>query len=273
MNKPMPVLLYHRVGPHDGSFMDDYTVSPGVFAVQMELIRRHGCQPITFESMLRSEPIKKGSQRPLVITFDDGFASNREHAWPVLEKYEYPSATFVVTGRMGQFNTWDGGSRATYPLLSPEDVAAANSEFMTFHSHTETHPNLIMVHDLKTLRRELTQSRRSLNSMVAAPGRVFAYPFGCWNSHIVEEVRNAGYIGACTCMEGLNSARTNPFLLRRVEIREGDTGWRFLLKLWSGRQLLRWPPARLPEISLATKWLRRNLLHTKDEPNDPTYNE
>jgi hypothetical protein len=114
----------------------------------------------------------------------------------------------------------------------------------------------LIVNDPKMVRRELSRSRHSLNRMVATPGQVFAYPFGCWNSRIVEEVRKAGYIGACTCMEGLNSTRTNPFLLRRVAVREGDKGFRFILKLLTGRELLRWPPARPPEVSLVIEWLK-----------------
>ena len=70
-------------------------------------------------------------------------------------------------------------------------------------------------------------------------------------------VRLAVYIGACTTMEGLNWLTTNKFLLRRIEITERDIGWRFRLKLRIGREILRWPPVRPPEMLLALEWLRR----------------
>ena len=254
---PTPILLYHRIGPRDGSFMDGYTVSPDVFAAQMETLRCLGWRPIALERIV--EPNHQGlNKRSLVITFDDGFASNKKYAFPILEKHAFPSATFLVTGCIGQSNRWDGPSRENYPLLSLADIATANRQLMTFHSHSVTHSRLnLTARDPKTLNQELTESLRFLEEIVDLPGRIFAYPFGNWNWRVVDAVRRAGYIGACTTMEGLNWLTTNKFLLRRIEITERDIGWRFRLKLRIGREILRWPPVRPPEILLALEWFRR----------------
>jgi peptidoglycan/xylan/chitin deacetylase (PgdA/CDA1 family) len=257
MTRKIPILLYHRVGGHDGSFMDKYTVSPKTFAEQMEAIKRYGWRPITLENAL-SARVDNNTKRSLVLTFDDGFASNREHAWPVLERYGFPSDTFVVTDCLGSYNSWDGPSRASYPLLSANDLAAADPRLMTFHSHTATHQDLTFLrHDLKSLRRELEDSRCCLAEL-STGGNFFAYPSGSWNWQVMEHVRDAGYAGACTCMEGLNSARTNPFLLRRVEMRECDMGLRLWLKICMGREIVQWPPQRPAEVSILAAWLRRD---------------
>ena len=58
------------------------------------------------------------NKRSLVITFDDGFDSNKKFAWRFVEKLAFPSDTFLVTGCIGQRNRWDGPSRENYPLLS-----------------------------------------------------------------------------------------------------------------------------------------------------------
>ena len=258
MSRTVPILLYHRVGHLDGSFMDEYTVSPIAFLEQMGAIARWGWRPIALESLLEDD-IRDQRTRPLVITFDDGFASNREHAWPVLERYRFPSATFVVTGHLGTYNYWDGPSRANYPLLGAADLAAADSQLMTFHAHSMTHSDLtFVVNDVDCLRQELGESRDCLSKM-GLGGDIFAYPRGSWNWDLLEQVRKAGYVGACTSMEGLNSSRTNPFLLRRVEIRDSDVGWRFRLKVLSGRDLVRLPLSRPPEVSILGRWLRHKL--------------
>ena len=257
MSRRIPILLYHRVGHRDGSFMDKYTVSPETFVEQMDWIRRHGWQPVTLENAVGSR-VTANSPRSLALTFDDGFASNRDHAWPVLEKYRFPSATFVVTDCLGNVNTWDGPSRSTYPLLSAEDLAGADPRLMTFHSHSATHADLtFLTHDPASLRHELEDPRRCLADLPMA-GNLFAYPRGSWNWAVMEHVRSAGYVGACTSLEGLNSARTNPFLLRRIEIEERDVGWRLGLKIRSGRDLAKWPPNRPAEVAVFAAWIRRD---------------
>lgn len=256
MSRRIPILLYHRVGHRDGSFMDDYTVSPGTFAQQMGSIRRRGWQPVPLADLLGGSGTRP-SQRSLVITFDDGFASNRDHAWPILREHGFPSATFVVTRCLGGFNFWDGPSRAQYRLLSAEDLVSAERSLMTFYSHTETHPDLTLLpDDAGLLRKELRDSRRRLTALVPSRDQFLAYPRGSWNWAVMEQVRDAGYVGACTCMPGLNTARTNPFLLRRTEIREHDVGPRLWAKIQTGRDLLAWPPPRPATVTAIAAWLR-----------------
>jgi peptidoglycan/xylan/chitin deacetylase (PgdA/CDA1 family) len=255
LSRKIPILLYHRVGHRDGSFMDRYTVSPGRFAEQMDAIKGYGWRPTTLENAL-DRKVRNNPSRSLVITFDDGFASNREHAWPVLERHGFPSDTFVVTGCLGLYNVWDGARRACYPLLSVKDLAAANPALMKFHSHSESHPDLtFLTNDPEALKREIDAPRRCLIELPAA-GKFFAYPRGSWNWDVLEHVRNSGYTGACTSMEGLNSARTNPYLLRRIEIYEHDLGWRLWSKIFFGRDIVQWPPHRPPEVSILGRWLR-----------------
>ena len=215
--------------------MDDYTVSPETFRSQMNWISQHGWKPTVLEDIL-GEKIESVPEHALVITFDDGFASNRSDAWPILQEYGFPSATFLVAARLGSRNTWDGPGRDDYELLSCNDLAGANAQLMRFHSHSLTHPVLPPLKP-DALRKELEESKKAI-ALLNGSGSFFAYPFGAWSRQVVEHVGEAGYTGACTCIEGLNSKHTNPFLLRRVEIRECDTGWRLWLKLTTGRDLL-----------------------------------
>ena len=193
MNRKIPILLYHRVGERDGSFMDKYTVTPESFGLQMEWIRRHDWKPIALENVLM-EKINGVADRLLVITFDDGFASNRVYAWPILANYGFPSATFLVANRLGSRNLWDGPGRDLYSMLSREELSEANPKLMQFHSHSLTHPRLPLL-ECDALRREIEGSRALILSF-GASGSFFAYPFGKWNPQVMEQVRQAGYSGA-----------------------------------------------------------------------------
>jgi peptidoglycan/xylan/chitin deacetylase (PgdA/CDA1 family) len=253
MSRGIPILLYHRVGNRDGSYMDKYTVSPRRFAEQMEWLHRNGWQPITLESVLDNT---EKPNRSVVLTFDDGFVSNRVHAWPILNRYSFPAATFVVTDCLGSCNRWDPKPRASHALLSAGDLDIADAGLMRFHSHGATHADLRYLDDVDSLRCELNHSRLNL-APVRTAGEFFSYPWGGWNWDVVREVAKAGYAGAVTCVEGLNSPDTNPYLLRRVEIHECDLGWRLWLKVHLGRDLLKWRHVRPPKLSRLRARIRR----------------
>lgn len=262
----VPILLYHRVGVRDGSWMDRYTVSPDAFTRQMKQLSDEGWNAVPLDAIVRDSFQAEFPDRTVVITFDDGFATNREHAWPVLQKHRFPATTFLVTGRIGQRNSWDGAEKATWPLLSHDDVAAADPGLFSFHSHSATHADLCDINDdLAALRSELVTSREGVSATSNGSRPIFAYPFGSWSRRTVAAVQAAGYVGACTCMEGLNRTTTNPYLLRRVEIDEKDLGWRLRLKLYTGRSLAKWPPARPPEVRLIADRLRRKRAGAADE--------
>jgi peptidoglycan/xylan/chitin deacetylase (PgdA/CDA1 family) len=253
-----PILLYHRIAPLDGTFMDEYTVSPERFSEQLEWIARTGWKVMSLAQAMRHDGRRK-INRTLVITFDDGFDDNRQYAWPTLERHGFPSDTFVVTGYFGARNDWDGPSRANYNLLSMDALASADPGLHTFHAHSVTHADLTFIDDDHALKRELEDSRRAVAELPNG-GNFFAYPRGSWNWKVMNDVKAAGFSGALTSMGGLNSIGTKPFLLRRTEIHEEDSGRRFTLKVRTGRDLTGWPPTRPPEVSIFGRWLRGRRL-------------
>ena len=232
----IPILLYHRVGPLDGSPMDRYTVSPERFYEQMHSLIEAGFSTVPIETIVTCDPAQDLG-RVVSMTFDDGFRSNIDYAWPVLEKMGLSCTTFIVSNQLGGTNAWDDDGMPRYPLLTRGDILAANNQLMTFHSHTANHfalPDL----DAKAASRELTQSRAVLESLTGKPVDVLAYPFGAWNGLARKAAIKAGYKAACTCRRGLNRASTDRHLLRRVEILDSDRGLQFRFKLSTGRHIV-----------------------------------
>jgi peptidoglycan/xylan/chitin deacetylase (PgdA/CDA1 family) len=230
--------------------MDRYTVSPKRFAEQMGFLARQGWRVIALDDLFETGSLG-GSGKTVALTFDDGFASNRQHAWPVLMRSGFRATTFVVTDQLGGSNCWDDVSAPRYPLLTVDDIRSTDPALMTFHSHSATHASLDTLRNAP-LTQEVRDSRVRLEAITGQVATLFAYPFGRWDWRVVRLVRAAGYRAACTCMGGLNSRRTNPLLLRRVEILNEDLGWRFRLKLLTGRHVfdgyLR-PPSELQFLS------------------------
>lgn len=101
------VLMYHRVlPPAAASFSHEaIVVSPREFDLQMSFLRRH-FQPLTPEQF--SYELRNGTfrRRACLVTFDDGWKDNAEHALPVLRKHQVPALVFVATGYVGTDRTF-----------------------------------------------------------------------------------------------------------------------------------------------------------------------
>lgn len=228
----IPILLYHRVGLRDGTRMDRYTVSPERFVAQMEHLARQSWQVVPLEEVLDRGSRTQRARR-VAVTFDDGFASNREYAWPVLARHGFPTTTFVVSDKIGSVNTWDDAEMPRYPLLTDADIEAADPQLLAFQSHGATHAALTLLDDT-ALELEVQGSKARLEALTGRPITFFAYPFGSLSARVHQAARAAGYRAACSCRSGRNNSHTDRFLLRRVEILDGDIGWRLRVKLSTG---------------------------------------
>jgi peptidoglycan/xylan/chitin deacetylase (PgdA/CDA1 family) len=82
-------------------------------------------------------------------------------------------------------------------------------------SHTLSHPILTNI-DGERLRRELTDSKSKLESILGRSVDLFCYPNGDSNDSVEREVARAGYRCAVTTEQGLNDEHSNPLALMRI---------------------------------------------------------
>ncbi|PYP07713.1 MAG: hypothetical protein DMD59_14435 [Gemmatimonadetes bacterium] len=109
-----PVLCYHRIG---GPLELGVTrVSRSVFARQMTALARAGWRTLTLEEFARhavtvgaqhAAPLHNHPSRELLLSFDDGYASLADNAYPVLADLGFTATTFLITDYIGKTNTWD----------------------------------------------------------------------------------------------------------------------------------------------------------------------
>lgn len=106
IQRELPILAYHRVldiANEDAFPFDPELVSASVegFAWQMEYVKRR-YQPISFRTAIDMIDGKiEWLQRPIIITFDDGYDDNYYHAFPILASLNVPATIFVSTGYVG----------------------------------------------------------------------------------------------------------------------------------------------------------------------------
>lgn len=213
----VPVLMYHYVSglPADADiYRRDLTVSPEAFERQLAYLQGAGYTGISLETLVRH--LATGSplpSKPIVLTFDDGYADNYLYAFPLLRQYGFAGTFFVITGFLDE-------GRGGY--MSWEQARTMQKNGMDIQPHSIWHVDLRTL-SADELAQELSGSRRAVEEHVGKPAHLFAYPSGRYNRRTIEALRDAGYWGAVVTTGGVEHSSTALFEIKRVRIHGGDT--------------------------------------------------
>lgn len=223
------VLCYHALS---AEWQAPVSVTPDAFERQIAGLTRSGWTSATFTEAVSSPR----PDRTLVVTFDDAFASVREHALPVLNSLGVRGTLFVPTEYITRraplawegLHHWAQGSQE-HELrgMTWEDVGELAELGWEIGSHTATHPRLTQISD-ERLALELHESRAECAERVGRPVTSIAYPYGDVDDRVQGETARAGY-EAAAALEFLNP-RSGPLRHPRIGIYHGDSGARFRLK-------------------------------------------
>jgi peptidoglycan/xylan/chitin deacetylase (PgdA/CDA1 family) len=213
----LSVLLYHRIGiPKPETNHLALTVTPEKFRRHVRWLRWRGYTAITPTQWLEWCETKQPFPKKMVMfTFDDAYADNCTHAFPVLERYGFPCAVFVISGRVGGVASWDG-----LPLMTAQQIKHWSEHGVEIGAHTRTHPSLTDVSG-DVVAEEVEGCKEDLRK-AGLSARSFAYPYGHVDERVWESVSKFFQL-AFTCEDGLNDFGTDPCLMRRTMVQPGDT--------------------------------------------------
>jgi peptidoglycan/xylan/chitin deacetylase (PgdA/CDA1 family) len=229
------ILMYHAVAdPTDDPY--GIAVAPDRLELQLRWLRARGLRGVGVADLLRARTA--GDAAGLVgLTFDDGYADFVETALPILARYDCTATVFVLPGRFGGTNEWDGdGPRRA--LLTGRQIRAAAEAGTEIASHGLFHQRLPGCPD-HVLLEETVRSRELLCELTGTAPAGFCYPYGTFDRRAADAVRRAGYSYACAIAPG---AEAGPYALPRTHISQADRGAR----LWAKR--LRHRARRLPAL-------------------------
>ena len=223
-----PVLCYHRIaGPPE---LGVTRIGRSVFARQMRALAEAGWRTLTLaEFAARLATPTPHAPRPtskvFLLTFDDGYASLADHAYPLLAELGFTATTFLITDHVGRTNTWD--VRYTWRRLAHLDwpaIEAWRARRFDFASHGASHVRLTWLADAPAAE-ELARSRETLCARLGeAAGRAVAYPFGATDARIERLAAAAGYeLGFGGVRGGGNGSTLN---VARVPVYVWDLGSR-----------------------------------------------
>lgn len=167
----VPVLMYHGVTDDTWGSVELF-VSPDKLEKQLAYLIENGYEPIFFEDLRNIEDYEK----PVILTFDDGYRDNYEYLFPLLQKYNVKATIFLITDNIDNREKF---------LTSDQIREMAASGLVSFQSHTVSHPMLDEC-GMEWLEYELFQSKLAITRLTGREPFVLCYPSGHFNDTVRE---------------------------------------------------------------------------------------
>ncbi|HET8863306.1 MAG TPA: polysaccharide deacetylase family protein [Solirubrobacterales bacterium] len=244
----LSVLAYHAIDELENDpVLARYSVPPVQFAEQLDHLRERGWNFVSLDQVLAA--FDGGPHLPpraVLLTFDDAYTDLRDAACPVLSERGIPGVAFAVAGQIGGTNVWDSEIGATsLDLLDGDGLREISRGGIEVGAHTVNHRPLTRVPS-DQLEEEIHAAADLLEGVGLPRPRAFSYPYGNWDQHVANAVRDAGYEVAFTVDRGVVQNGVDLHALPRIAVHACDTPRRLHLKLatasWPGpvRAALRW---------------------------------
>ncbi|NLI91616.1 MAG: polysaccharide deacetylase family protein [Peptococcaceae bacterium] len=204
--KGIPVLMYHSI-----STIPNNTLGIPVeqFKEEMQWLYNQNYHPLSleefYEALVNEAPVP---EKPILLTFDDGYLDNYSAAWPVLQQHHFRATFFIVTGSLGP------------GMMDWKELQDLKDHGNSIGSHTVNH------YDLRQLSSggqedELSASKQVLDEHLGINVQAFCFPSGRYNNRTLELMPQLGYKLGFTTIPGNVHLGDNPLTLKRVRISGG----------------------------------------------------
>ncbi len=210
----IPVLMYHAFHLDRSPI----TLCPTKFRQQMSWLHDQGYQAISIVRLV--DHLQNGAslpERSVVLTFDDGYQSVYEVAFPVLVQYGFTASVFLVAGYCGKENNWAGQpvSIPKLPLLEWGQIREMDAAGIDMGAHTVSHARLDRL-SADQIHREILELKQIIADKLGHGVMSFAYPYGRYDELVKQLVRQ-NFAAACSARLGLVNSGSDPYDLERVE--------------------------------------------------------
>ncbi|MGN1013867.1 MAG: polysaccharide deacetylase family protein [Butyricicoccus sp.] len=203
----VPTLMYHAVSD-DPWGSTELFVSPSELEKQLQYLNENGYTTITFEDLYRIDEIEK----PVLLTFDDGYDDNYENLYPLLQEYNCKATVFMITHSYEK----DVDPAATHKMTKKQMQEMSESGLVSIQSHTRTHRRLGEL-SAEEQEQEMKQSQRKLLQCTGKMPFVLCYPEGSYNDSTLD-IASQYYHFGIKMTGGLYNTSDNPFLVNRYYI-------------------------------------------------------
>lgn len=208
----VPILMYHYISalPEDADvYRVNLTVVPEMFDAQLRYLQEQGYQTVTLRDVYDALAIGRPlPEKPIVLTFDDGYKDAYTDAMPLLQKYGFVGEFFVLATpahyESPQYLTWD-------------EMRLMAEAGMSMQAHGRDHYDLTN-RSYDFLVYQIMGVKEAVEAHTGQPVRFFCYPSGRYDDDTLAVVESAGYLGAVTTEWGATQRLDNRYTWPRVRI-------------------------------------------------------
>ena len=232
----VPILVYHVINapPAQSAASAAMYVPADEFSSQMDALKADGWRAVTLDQLdgYWTRGLGLGPGKPIVITFDNGYASQYTNALPVLKRL----------GWVGVENLQVSGLPPSEGGLTDSQVRGLIAAGWELDTQGVSGADLITL-DSGHLRAELATARQLMRSRYGVAVNWFSYPSGHYDATVIAAVRAAGYVGSTTVNTGWASPQQERFRLPRLQVLGGTSPPALLSEIASAKANTSTPPA------------------------------
>ena len=238
---PLRVLMYHRVSAQ--GMADPMTVPVNTLETQLHYLQQEGYHAILLSELVNY--IQQGTplpEKPVLISFDDGYRDNFTAAYPVFEKYGIKANIFLVPAFLQQPSPGPKGETSAY--LHLKDIHDMDARLVEYGLHSFDHKNYKTLTDT-AIETDLRDCKSALTGMGVPFQPCLAFPYGAYpkknaarRRQFLETLAGNRIVAAFRIGNRLNALPlSNPLLIQRLDIQGGYDLKKFIQLLRKGKTL------------------------------------
>lgn len=220
---PLPILMYHHVLKEDAR-LNKYTISPQELRRDLQYLKDNGYTAITVRDLIdycgQGTPLP---EKPVMITFDDGYESFYEYVFPMLEEFQCKAVFSIVGTYADQYTqttdhhiryshaTWD-----ELKIMQESGLVEIQNHSYNLHSNDKGRQgakrkpgeNLAAYNEM--LAQDLNKVQDACLENLGIRPTAFTYPFGHISAEALPVIKSLGFQAALTCQEKWNYITGDP---------------------------------------------------------------
>lgn len=237
----VPILMYHSI-LKDSARQGDYVISPAVLAADLDALRADGWTTITVSDLLAY--VYDGTalpEKPVMITFDDGYYNNYLYAYPLLQQRGMRAVVSIIGSQTALFS--ENGQENAYwshlrleRLQEMQDVFEVQNHSWNLHTYGERRGCLRRSGEDKAayatlLRTDAEQTQQLLTDAGLPAPQCYTYPFGACSEESERILQEIGFLCTLGCEERINLVTRDPsclYLMGRYNRAAGESTEQYL---------------------------------------------
>ncbi len=218
----IPILMYHGI-LKDKKLQGKYVIGPDLLESDLRYLKEHGYTTIVMQDLIDYTNGGSLPEKPIMITFDDGYYNNYLYAFPLMKEYDC-KMVFSPIGRYADQYTQEPDTRASYAHASWDMInEMIQSGYIEVQNHSyNMHANTGQRNgakkkkgeDIETYKKVLTDdvmhAQQVIEEHTGWTPTTFVYPFGAISDVSLEILKEMGFQATLTCAQKTNYITRDP---------------------------------------------------------------